>query len=82
MIKAGLGNSLAAHVGDLGSEWGWTGVGDVLWACWRIYNIGSGVRRSVKEMLDLLVEMAKVQVEVHQDRARSRPSDVKVVAGR
>jgi GDP-4-dehydro-6-deoxy-D-mannose reductase len=75
-------------VGDLSSERDWTDVRDVLRAYWpalehsvpgEIYNISSGIRPSVGQMLELLLTMTDNQVEVRQDPARLRPSDVKVL---
>jgi len=42
-------------------------------------NIGCGVRRSVSEMLDLLLTMTDARIEVRRDPARLRPSDVRVL---
>ena len=88
MIEAGLKNPPVVYVGDLISERDWTDVRDVVRAYWlvlehgvpgEVYNVGSGVRRSVREMLDLLLTMTNAWVEVRQDPARLRPSDVKVL---
>lgn len=46
-----------------------------------VYNISSGVTHKAQEVLDKLVGMAKVPIEVRQDRARMRPSDTPVVCG-
>ncbi|MFO7917520.1 MAG: GDP-mannose 4,6-dehydratase [Anaerolineae bacterium] len=87
-IEAGRTNPPVMEVGDLTSERDWTDVRDMVRAYWlalehgepgQVYNIGSGVRRSVQEMLELLLEMSQVDVEVRQDPARMRPSDVKVL---
>ena len=46
-----------------------------------VYNIACGVRRSVAQMLELLLTMTDARIEVRQDPARLRPSDVKVLQG-
>ena len=40
------------------------------------YNIGSGRAHSIREMLDILLEFARVSIQVRQDPTRLRPSDV------
>ncbi|MFC2031172.1 GDP-mannose 4,6-dehydratase [Chloroflexota bacterium] len=87
-IEAGLQNPPVIQVGDLSCERDWTDVRDMVRAYWlalergapgEVYNIGSGVRRSVEQMLQLLLTMTGAQVEVRPDPARLRPSDVKVL---
>lgn len=46
-----------------------------------VYNISSGTTHTAQEVLDKLVNMAKVPVEVRRDPARMRPSDTPVVCG-
>jgi GDP-4-dehydro-6-deoxy-D-mannose reductase len=46
-----------------------------------IYNVASGVGRSVRSILDSLVSRSKVPVRVEVDQARMRPNDVPVVVG-
>jgi len=76
------------YVGDLSSVRDWSDVRDVIKAYWlvtemgtpgEVYNIGSGIGREVKEMLDMLLGMSNVDIEVEVDHARLRPSDVKVL---
>ena len=76
------------YVGDLSSVRDWSDVRDVIKAYWlvtemgtpgEVYNIGSGVGREVREMLDMLRGMSNVDIEVEVDHARLRPSDVKVL---
>ncbi|HEY8477506.1 MAG TPA: GDP-mannose 4,6-dehydratase [Chloroflexota bacterium] len=76
------------EVGDLSSVRDWTDVRDVVKAYWlalergtpgEVYNIGSGVGRSVREMLDLLLGLTSLDIEVRVDPARLRPSDVKLL---
>lgn len=46
-----------------------------------IYNVCSGVARSVREVLRELILVAHVPVEVREDPARMRPSDVPLFVG-
>jgi len=46
-----------------------------------VYNICSGVARSIREVLDTLLGFTKAKVAVEQDPARLRPSDVPVLMG-
>ena len=45
------------------------------------YNIASGAARSMQEVLDLLLSLARVPVEVVQDAGRLRPADIRVSVG-
>lgn len=76
------------YVGDLESRRDWTDVRDMVRAYWLatekgapgdVYNIGSGTTRSVGEMLDILLSMSNVKIDIKQDQARMRPSDVKIL---
>ncbi len=44
-----------------------------------VYNIGSGTACSIKQVMDLLLGMSKLIIEVKEDPARIRPSDVQVL---
>lgn len=44
-----------------------------------VYNIGSGDVWSIQSVLDTLIGFSSIQVEVRQDPARMRPSDVPVL---
>ena len=46
-----------------------------------VYNICSGKAWRIKDMLDLLLSMSKVKIEVREDPARLRPSDVPILLG-
>lgn len=46
-----------------------------------IYNVCSGVARSIREVLDLLLEEAQVPVKVEVDPARIRPAEIPVFVG-
>lgn len=76
------------YTGDLSSKRDWSDVRDLVRAYWlvvekgttgEVYNIGSGVAREVREMLDMLLGMTDVSIEVRVDPARLRPSDAKVL---
>jgi GDP-4-dehydro-6-deoxy-D-mannose reductase len=41
-----------------------------------VYNIGSGIAHSLRHVLDLLLTMSRVVIQVKEDPARMRPSDV------
>lgn len=76
------------HVGDLTSKRDWSDVRDVARAYWlaaekgepgEVYNIGCGVAREVREVLDILLNMAKCPIKVEHEPCRMRPSDVKAL---
>jgi len=46
-----------------------------------VYNICSGVARSIREVLDTLLRLTKANIRVEQDPSRLRPSDVPVLMG-
>jgi GDP-4-dehydro-6-deoxy-D-mannose reductase len=46
-----------------------------------VFNISSGVGRSIQSVLDLLLEISGLDVQVEQDPSRMRPSDVMVLEG-
>jgi len=45
-----------------------------------VYNVGSGVARSIRSVLDALIARSKVPVRIESDPARMRPNDVPVLA--
>lgn len=76
------------YVGDLESKRDITDVRDMVRAYWlllehgkpgEVYNIGSGATRTMGEMLEMLLGMSEVRIEIKQDPARMRPSDVKIL---
>jgi len=76
------------YIGNLSSKRDWSDVRDFVRAYWlatekcvpgEVYNIGSGVAREVREMIDMLLSMTDANIEVRVDTARLRPSDVKVL---
>ncbi len=44
-----------------------------------VYNLGAEKAYSIREVLDMLLDMSKVEIEVVPDQRRLRPSDVPVV---
>jgi GDP-4-dehydro-6-deoxy-D-mannose reductase len=46
-----------------------------------VYNVASGVARSIQSILDALVARSTVAVRVEVDPARMRPNDVPVIVG-
>jgi GDP-4-dehydro-6-deoxy-D-mannose reductase len=78
------------HVGNLDARRDFTDVRDMVKAYWlslekgeggEVYNICSGKAWKIKDMLDLLLTMTKKKIEVREDPARLRPSDVPVLLG-
>ena len=44
-----------------------------------VYNLGSGQARSVRELLETLIAMARIPITVEQDPERLRPTNVPVI---
>ena len=88
--EAGLREPVV-HVGDLKPTRDFSDVRDIVRGYWallergtpgEVYNLCSGVDWSIERMLNFLVEHSKLErVEVRQDAARFRPSDVPVLRG-
>ena len=77
-------------VGNLEASRDFTDVRDIVKAYWlalekcdpgEVYNIASGVSRKIRDVLDLLLSLTHVDVEIRQDPARMRPSDVYILWG-
>jgi len=77
-------------VGNLDSRRDFTDVRDMVKAYWlalekgrpgEVYNICSERDWSMREVLDMLLGMTNAKIEVRQDPARLRPSDVPVLLG-
>jgi len=88
-IERGL-KTPVIHVGNLEARRDFTDVRDMVKAYWlalekcqggEVYNICSGKAWRIKDMLELLLGMTKVKIEVREDPARLRPSDVPVLLG-
>ena len=46
-----------------------------------VYNVASGAGRSIREVLDALVQRSRVPVRIESDPTRMRPSDVPILVG-
>ncbi len=46
-----------------------------------IYNVASGRSISIKEILEQLLQLARVKIEIRQDPTRMRPTEIPVVRG-
>lgn len=77
-------------VGNLEAQRDYTDVRDMIKAYWlstekcepgEVYNICSGKSWTIKQVLDILLSYSKIKVEVKQDPARMRPSDVMILLG-
>ena len=44
-----------------------------------IYNVGSGHAISIEELLHMILSLSKVEIEVTQDEAKMRPSDIPII---
>jgi GDP-4-dehydro-6-deoxy-D-mannose reductase len=78
------------YVGNLDAVRDFTDVRDMARGYWLalekgaagdVYNISSDIGISIKGMLDLLLSMSDIDIEIKQDPARMRPSDVEVLLG-
>lgn len=78
------------EVGNLEAQRDFSDVRDVVEAYWlslekgvpgEIYNICSGKAMKIRDMLDMLLDLSSEKVEVRQDPARMRPSDVMILQG-
>ncbi len=78
------------RVGNLDAVRDFTDVRDVVRAYWlavekgrpgEVYNIASGKGRTIREILDRLIELSGVKPEIEIDPARLRPSDVEILVG-
>ncbi|HEX5414736.1 MAG TPA: GDP-mannose 4,6-dehydratase, partial [Chloroflexota bacterium] len=77
-------------VGNLGARRDFLDVRDVVRAygvmarreyAGEVFNVASGVARSVQDLLDALLARATVPIEVRQDPARMRPSEAPLIVG-
>jgi GDP-4-dehydro-6-deoxy-D-mannose reductase len=76
------------EVGNLDARRDFTDVRDMVKAYWlavekgvpgEVYNLGSGKDVTIRKMLDMLLEHSNVKIDVRQDPARMRPSDVEIL---
>jgi GDP-4-dehydro-6-deoxy-D-mannose reductase len=88
-IEAGI-KPPVLYVGNLSAQRDWSDVRDVVHAYWlavnhcepgEAYVIASGVSRSIKEMLDLLLSFSATKISISVDPQRLRPSDVQILRG-
>jgi len=77
-------------VGNLEAKRDFSDVRDMVRAYWlalekcasgEAYNICTGRSWAIREVLDLLLSMTQAKIEVRQDAARLRPSDVPILLG-
>jgi GDP-4-dehydro-6-deoxy-D-mannose reductase len=80
----------AMRVGNLEARRDFSDVRDLAAAYWHllelgepgeVYNVCSGRALSVRELLDMLLSLAKSPIEILQDPSRIRPLDVPVLQG-
>ena len=78
------------HVGNLDAKRDYTDVRDMVRAYLLsvdkcdpgdVYNIAVGSAIKIGDMLDMLLSYSKIKVEIKEDPARMRPSDVPVLIG-
>ncbi len=88
-IEAGLQEPVL-RVGNLDAVRDFTDVRDMVRAYWlaatqarpgEVYNLATGHGITIRQMLDQLLALARVEVKVETDPARLRPSDVEVLIG-
>jgi len=88
-IEAGLREPVI-YVGNLEARRDWTDVRDMVQAYWlsvqhctpgEVYVIASGKSRAIKEMLDILINLAGIKPNIVVDPERLRPSDVVLLEG-
>lgn len=88
VVRVERGEARSVRVGNLASRRDFTHVQDVVRAYrllaekgrpGEVYNVGSGVTHSAREILDKLCAMASCPIPVEQDPARMRPSDTPVI---
>ena len=88
-IEAGL-RPPVIHVGNLEAVRDFTDVRDVVRAYWalvqagpggQVFNVCSGRGRPIRDLLDILLGLAKVEVEIRVDPKRLRPAEVPVLVG-
>lgn len=78
------------RVGNLDAVRDFTDVRDMVRAYWlavtrgkpgEVYNIATGQGIVIRELLDMIIGMAQVEVRIETDPARLRPSDVEILIG-
>ncbi len=89
-IERGLRDPVI-FVGNVDAKRDFTDVRDMVRGYWlaldgnckagEVYNICSGKCWDIKTVLDMLLQLTQVKIEVRQDPARMRPSDVPILLG-
>jgi len=83
-MEAGL-RAPVLKVGNLDAERDFTDVRDIVRAYWlaatlgepgQVYNVGSGVCKSIRWVLDTLLSLTDLDIAVETDPTRLRPSDI------
>ena len=78
------------RVGNLDAIRDFTDVRDMVRAYWlavtkgkpgEVYNIATGKGIVIRDLLDMIIGMARVEVKIETDPARLRPSDVEILIG-
>lgn len=78
------------EVGNLEAKRDFSDVRDTVNAYWlaldkgepgEVYNVATGRSVAIREMLDMLLSFTDTEIEVRQDPARLRPSDVELLTG-
>jgi GDP-4-dehydro-6-deoxy-D-mannose reductase len=78
------------HVGNLNAQRDFSDVRDIVKAYWlsiqkckfgEVYNICSEKPRTIKSIVEFLLEKSKVKIKVRRDPDRMRPSDVEILFG-
>ena len=78
------------YVGNLSAKRDFTDVRDIVRAYWlclekcrpgEVYNISSQKAYSIREILNMLLEISKVKVKIKREPERLRPSDVPILIG-
>ena len=78
------------RVGNLEAIRDFTDVRDIVKAYWlsldhcepgEVYNISSGVGRTIQSVLDMLIARSGIDIRTEEDPARLRPSDVLILEG-
>jgi GDP-4-dehydro-6-deoxy-D-mannose reductase len=89
-IKTGYSNNIKLFTGDISLIRDFLDVRDVVKAYYillekgvsgEIYNVCSGTGRSIKEIIEMLSDLLKVQIVTETDEKKVRPSDNKIIIG-
>jgi GDPmannose 4,6-dehydratase len=90
-----LGQQDRLHLGNIDVKRDWGFAGDYVEAMWlmlqqekpddyvvtTVYNICSGKPRTIKNILDLLIQQSSASIEIKIDQKRFRPSEVPLFFG-